>query len=47
MKPDLVDRLAPYSGLILFALLFGALFLLRCELKRLSAPAPETPLHEQ
>mgnify|MGYP004402941167 CR=1 FL=1 len=47
MKPDLVDRLAPFSGLILLLLLSGALFLLRCELKRLPATAPETPLHEQ
>ncbi len=47
MKRDLIDRLAPYSGLILFALLFSALFLLRCELKRLSASASETPPHEQ
>ena len=47
MKPDLVDRLAPYSGLILLLSLTVGLFILRCELNRLSAPAPETPLHEQ
>ena len=46
MKRDLIDRLAPYSGLMLFILVFAALFLLRCEVNRLSTPAPETPPHE-
>ena len=47
MKRDFIDRLAPYAGLILFTLLFASIFLLRCELKRLSASAPEIPFHEQ
>lgn len=47
MKRDLIDRMAPYAGLILFALLFSALFLLRCELNQLSAPASETSPHER
>lgn len=47
MKRDFIDRLAPYSGLILFIFMFAALFLLRCEVNRLSASAPETPTHDQ
>ncbi len=47
MKRDFIDRLAPFSGLIFFSLIFLSIFILRCEVKRLSTPDPEILPHEQ
>lgn len=47
MKKDFIDRLAPYAGFIFFSLIMLSVLFVRCEIKRLSTPDPETPLHEQ
>jgi hypothetical protein len=41
-----IDRLVPYSGLILFLSLIAACCSLKCEIDKILPPTPESVAHE-
>jgi hypothetical protein len=42
----MIDRLLPYSGCLLAALLILSLILVRCEIQNIEPPYTEMPAHE-